>query len=252
MKLCYNDHCKNRSEKMTDAFVINYINDKLKNSSDKNYIRYTFYELRIKNNLTEEVIDRFLKHGLINLDHLPSRSPINKSRFWIGHPLDAYVKNNKFYVRCQLWKKSPEARAFYDKALEMLASGTDRKPGFSVEGRALERDKNNPKKVTKALITNVAMTMTPVNANSFADIVKGVQTVDFVEDNKEEINNGSNNVLVELQKDGYNIKIDKSFNVTINPIIVERDERFQELYNYYLNGNVGLNVIKDYLRTVNK
>ena len=134
----------------------------------------------------------------------------------------------------------------------MLACGTDRKPGFSVEGRALERDKNNPKKVTKALITNVAMTMTPVNANSFADIVKGVQTVDFVEDNKEEINNGSNNVLVELQKDGYNIKIDKSFNVTINPIIVERDERFQELYNYYLNGNVGLNVIKDYLRTVNK
>lgn len=94
--------------------------------------------------------------------------------------------------------------------------------------------------------------MTPVNANSFADIVKGVQTVDFVEDNKEEINNGSNNVLVELQKDGYNIKIDKSFNVTINPIIVERDERFQELYKYYLNGNVGLNVIKDYLRIVNK
>ncbi len=46
---------------MTDAFVINYINDKLKNSSDKNYIRYTFYELRIKNNLTEEEIDRFLK-----------------------------------------------------------------------------------------------------------------------------------------------------------------------------------------------
>ena len=134
----------------------------------------------------------------------------------------------------------------------MLASGTDRKPGFSVEGRALERDKNNPKKVTKALITNVAMTMTPVNANSFADIVKGVQTVDFVESNKEEISNGSNNVLVELQKDGYNIKIDKSFNVTINPIIVERDERFQELYRYYLNGNVGLNVIKDYLRTVNK
>ena len=84
----------------------------------------------------------------------------------------------------------------------MLASGTDRKPGFSVEGRALERDKNNPKKVTKALITNVAMTMTPVNANSFADIVKGVQTVDFVEDNKEEINNGSNNVLVE-QTEGH-------------------------------------------------
>lgn len=46
---------------MTDAFVINYINNKLKESKDENYIRYTFYELRIKNNLTEEEIDRFLK-----------------------------------------------------------------------------------------------------------------------------------------------------------------------------------------------
>ena len=47
------------------------------------------------------IIDRFLKHGLINLDHLTSRSPINKSRFWIGAPLDAKVKDNKFFVKCK-------------------------------------------------------------------------------------------------------------------------------------------------------
>lgn len=126
------------------------------------------------------VLDRFKKHGLVNLDHLPSRSPINKSRFWIGTPLKAEVKNNKFYVKVQLWKKSPEARAFYDKAIEMIESGSNRKPGFSIEGRALERDPHNPKRVTKALITNIAMTMTPVNANSYADIVKGIQNQDFV------------------------------------------------------------------------
>ena len=68
------------------------------------------------------IIDRFLKHGLINLDHLTTRSPINKSRFWIGNPLSAKITDNKFYVKCQLWKKSPEARAFYDKALEMKES----------------------------------------------------------------------------------------------------------------------------------
>lgn len=66
------------------------------------------------------VIDRFLKHGLINLDHLPSRSPINKSRFWIGHPLDAYVKNNKFYVRCQLWKNHRKQEPFMTRHWKCL------------------------------------------------------------------------------------------------------------------------------------
>ena len=45
----------------------------------------------------------------------------------------------------------------------MQESGSTRKPGMSVEGKALERDKKNPKRVTKALITNIALTMTPVN-----------------------------------------------------------------------------------------
>lgn len=43
---------------MTNEFVINYINNKL--SENENYIRYTFYELRVKNNLSEEEVDEFL------------------------------------------------------------------------------------------------------------------------------------------------------------------------------------------------
>ena len=39
-------------------FVDNYINKKLE--ENENYIRYTFYELRIKNNLSEEEVDKFL------------------------------------------------------------------------------------------------------------------------------------------------------------------------------------------------
>lgn len=38
-------------------FVDNYINKKLE--ENENYIRYTFYELRIKNNLSEEEVDKF-------------------------------------------------------------------------------------------------------------------------------------------------------------------------------------------------
>lgn len=40
---------------MTDSFVINYINKKIQESEDENFIRYTFYELRVKNNLSEKV-----------------------------------------------------------------------------------------------------------------------------------------------------------------------------------------------------
>ena len=56
---------------MTDAFIIKYIDKKLKESEDENYIRYTFYELRIKNNLTEEEIDRFLK---VNRDYFENHN----------------------------------------------------------------------------------------------------------------------------------------------------------------------------------
>ena len=40
---------------MTTEFVTNYIDKKL-NEND-NFIRYTFYELRVKNNLSEEEVD---------------------------------------------------------------------------------------------------------------------------------------------------------------------------------------------------
>ena len=55
---------------MTDAFVINYISSKIKESENENFIRYTFYELRVKNNLSEEEVDRFLK---INKDYFENK-----------------------------------------------------------------------------------------------------------------------------------------------------------------------------------
>lgn len=55
---------------MTDAFVIDYINNKLKECEDENFIRYTFYELKIKNNLSDEDVDKFLK---INRDYFENK-----------------------------------------------------------------------------------------------------------------------------------------------------------------------------------
>ena len=55
---------------MTDKFVINYINKKLEESEDENFIKYTFYELRVKNNLSEEDLDRFFR---INKDYFENK-----------------------------------------------------------------------------------------------------------------------------------------------------------------------------------
>lgn len=55
---------------MTDAFVINYIDKKVEQSEDENYIKYTFYELKVKNNLDNEEIQRFLK---INKDYFENK-----------------------------------------------------------------------------------------------------------------------------------------------------------------------------------
>ncbi len=53
---------------MTKQFVIDYISKK--EQENENYIRYTYYELKVKNNLSEDDIDTFLK---INRDYFENK-----------------------------------------------------------------------------------------------------------------------------------------------------------------------------------
>lgn len=182
------------------------------------------------------IYDRFLKSGLINLDHLPTRSPINKSRFWIGEPLEAYVKEGKFFVKGKLWKKSPEARAFWDKAIEMKESGSSRKPGMSVEGKALERDKQNPNKVLKALITNVALTMTPVNTKTYVDIVKSGYS--------------SDTILLERRFKDQILRIDKSFNISLLDPKEGQKNLIKSLCDQYREGAISEKVLIESLKKI--
>ena len=47
---------------MTDKFIFDYI--ALKEQQNSEFIRYSYYELKIKSNLSDEEIDRFLKVNL--------------------------------------------------------------------------------------------------------------------------------------------------------------------------------------------
>ncbi len=50
------------------AFAINYISQK--ELEDEKYIRYTFYELRVKNNLSDDEVNEFLR---INRDYFENK-----------------------------------------------------------------------------------------------------------------------------------------------------------------------------------
>lgn len=49
-------------------FIEQYINNKLLENEE--YVRFTFYELRVKNNLTEEQTDKFLELAKNKFEHM--------------------------------------------------------------------------------------------------------------------------------------------------------------------------------------
>ena len=49
------------NDKELKAFIINFINKKEKASKNKNYIEYSYYELKVKANLSEKQIDEVLR-----------------------------------------------------------------------------------------------------------------------------------------------------------------------------------------------
>ena len=53
---------------MTMKFVTEYIDKKV--NENKEFIRYTFYELRVKNNLSEEEVEDFLD---VNKDYFENK-----------------------------------------------------------------------------------------------------------------------------------------------------------------------------------
>jgi len=116
-------------------------------------------------------------------------------------------------VKGKLWKESPEARAFWDKCIEMKNSGSTRRPGMSIEGKALARDPKNEKHITKAIINNIALTMTPVNFNSYVDLVKGVQVQDFIPTSDRPNRGGYPSIMFEQTVGDKRVIIDSNYNI---------------------------------------
>lgn len=107
--------------------------------------------------------------GFFNFDH--DNSPENT----IG-ALDGYKKTaTGMYVEGRLFKNHTRAKAVYE-IMSSLNKGDKGRVGMSVEGKVLKRDPKNPSIITHCLIKNVALTLNPVNQDTYADIIKSMSS----------------------------------------------------------------------------
>lgn len=151
-------------------------------------------------------VSRFLSHGFFNYNHLGRKD----ASAIIGEPTKAEVTNKGLYIEGELYKGHPLAKSVWELAKILTKNNSKRRLGYSIEGRALERDKMNPKRITKALITGCAVTPSPVNKNTFLDLVKGEQSEDFVEVQVEP-EKTDNDYLYETTLGGRTYRVNKSF-----------------------------------------
>jgi len=123
-------------------------------------------------------IQPFLKSGFVNYNHLASKDPSTI----IGEPTSKtkVLKNKGLYIEAELYPDSDLAKKTYKLAEVLSKNKSGRKLQWSIEGKAIERDPLNEKRVLKASITGVALTLSPKNSNTYADIVKG--NFEFEED----------------------------------------------------------------------
>lgn len=124
----------------------------------------------------------FLKSGWFNDNHDPSTDGI------LGYPTKAELRTlptgrKGWYVEGYLLKGDGSTRADRIWELANALQKTDRRLGFSVEGKILDRDPEDPTKVRKAAVSEVAITKCPVNTGTqLAVLAKSLSAGNAVSD----------------------------------------------------------------------
>ena len=153
----------------------------------------------------------FLEKGNINYHHNWKKDPLAI----IGEPVSATVtKKNEFYVEGYLYPSNQLARNVYDAAQVLEKDSKTRRLGFSIEGRVMEVDSADPNLITRAKITNVAITSAPSCSGTKMEIFKGgLEDLEY-----EEIEVESEGVHYHVGKDSVIVKsADSSLqNVAVN------------------------------------
>ena len=110
--------------------------------------------------------------GFINYDHQPETI--------VGIPLEGKITPQGFWLK---WKalKTPLMKKIIEQMKAMKEAGWPRRYGMSIEGVVKQYDKNDPTRITRAFIRNVALTPTPVHPGTFVDFAKSLAAGAMVE-----------------------------------------------------------------------
>jgi hypothetical protein len=120
----------------------------------------------------------FLKKGHIKWEHHDRKGIVQPDQF-VGEPLEARITPEGFFIKGMLYGKHKYTKKIVEQMETLEKSGASRRMGFSIEGGAVKRDPNDPGRVTKSIIRNVALTMNPVDSGAWARIAK---SFDWTED----------------------------------------------------------------------
>ncbi len=169
-------------------------------------------------------IQPLLKSGMVNWHHQAKTCPGTI----VGEPTKAEIRKEGLYIETKLYPSSQVARDIWELAKTLDADSDTRRLGYSIEGRVVSRksdDKTSPdyKKITKAIITGVAITHQPKNPKTFANIIKGEIDDDLEEEETEEEKTDKKKLSKEEEKyyEGVNMK-EKSLDTTsARPLIKE-------------------------------
>lgn len=109
----------------------------------------------------------FLKHGFINDDHKPG--PDHK----VGEPTECRLTSAGLWLKGFLYPAGlkPAADKWWEHLKAIEASGSSRRVGFSIQGKIQRRA---GKTIEKCWLQDVAITASPVNTNTWAEIAKSL------------------------------------------------------------------------------
>lgn len=161
--------------------------------------------------LSEDGLD-FSDFNWINWDH--KKEP----KYLIGEPVGVkHIPGKGHFMEGVLYGDSPVARQAVDLMKILSKSNRKNKLSWSVEGRVLERDLLDPKKVKKAKVTAVALCPSPKNGNTWAELIqKGFSDECYQnpEDLEYDVNGGEVKLIDEIE--GEVVSVDKDGNISID------------------------------------
>lgn len=170
-------------------------------------------------------IKPLLKSGMVNWHHQAKTCPGTI----VGEPTKAEIRKDGLYIETKLYPSSSVARDIWQLAQTLEEDSSTRRLGYSIEGKVLERKSNNKsspdyKKITKAVITGVAITHQPKNPKTFANIIKGEidDDLDEEDDDKEIEKNKEKKKQEDKYYEGVNLK-EKSLDTAEGKPLIKED-----------------------------